>query len=96
MFLSFGKYRGWEVSEVPLSYLAWLYENLTGKPELIEAARTEIQRRVAGYEWEPERLDAERVKRVYRTLAMEFHPDHGGNGEMMKGINAFYAALTNT
>jgi len=36
----------------------------------------------------------ERVKRVYRTLAMEFHPDrNGGNGDAMKGINAFYEAI---
>lgn len=96
MFLNFGKYRGWHVSEVPLSYLAWIYESLDGKPELIEAARAEIRRRVSGYEPTPDTLDADRVRRVYRTLAMEFHPDHGGNGEMMKGINAFYAALINT
>jgi len=39
-------------------------------------------------------LSMERVKRVYRTLAMEFHPDrNGGNGEAMKGINAFYEAI---
>ena len=96
MFLNFGKYRGYEISELPLSYLAWLFENLGGRPDIQEAARAEIRRRVSGYEPTPDTLDADRVRRVYRTLAMEFHPDHGGNGEMMKGINAFYAALTNT
>ena len=94
MILNFGKFRGWHVDEVPLSYLAWLFESLTGKPELHEAARSEIRRRVSGYELKTEALSMERVKRVYRTLAMEFHPDrNGGNGDAMKGINAFYEAL---
>jgi len=67
---------------------------LTGKPELREAARVEIQRRVSGYELDTEPLSMERVKRIYRTLAMEFHPDrNGGNGDVMKGINLFYAEI---
>ena len=96
--MPFGKYRGFHVSEVPLSYLAWIFESLTGKPEIHEAARAEIRRRVSGYEavyeLDTKPLSMERVKRVYRTLAMEFHPDrNGGNGEAMKGINAFYEAI---
>lgn len=94
MFLTFGKYRGWAVSEIPFSYLAWLFENLIEKPELHEAARLEIQRRVSGYEPTPEPMNADRLRRVYRTLAMEFHPDRGGgNVDVMKGINLFYEAL---
>lgn len=94
MILNFGKFRGWHVEEVPLSYLAWILESLTGKPEIQEAALNEIRRRVSGYELNGEPLNMERVKRVYRTLAMEFHPDrNGGNGEAMKGINAFYEAI---
>ena len=92
--MSFGKFRGWHLEEVPLSYLAWIYETLDGKPELVEAARQEIQRRVSGYE--PERLDRDRVRRVYRTLAMEYHPDRGGDNGIMAGLNIFFAALTTT
>lgn len=91
MILRFGKYKGWHLDEVPLAYLAWLFESLAGKPEIHEAARAEIRRRVSGYEWEPEPVDLDRVKRIYRTLAMEYHPDKiGGNGDVMKGINIFY------
>ncbi|MFZ2399636.1 MAG: hypothetical protein WAW31_13350 [Smithella sp.] len=79
---------------MPLSYLAWLFESLTGKPEIRGAALDEIRRRVSGYELDTEPLSMERVKRVYRTLAMEFHPDrNGGNGDVMKGINAFYEQI---
>ena len=74
-----------------MSYLAWLFENLTEKPELHEAARAEIRRRVSGYE--PEHLDADRLRRVYRTLAIEHHPDHGGDNGIMTGINLFYESI---
>ena len=94
MILNFGKYRGRYLDEVPLSYLAWLFESLNGRPDIREAALGEIRRRVLGYELDAEPLSTERVKRVYRTLAMEFHPDrNGGNGDAMKGINAFYEAI---
>lgn len=93
MFLNFGKYRGHDLSEIPLSYLAWIFETLDGKPELIEAARQEIRRRVSGYEPDPEPLDAERLRRIYRTLAIEHHPDHGGDNGIMAGINLLYEAI---
>ena len=56
MILRFGKFKGWHVEEVPLSYLAWIFESLTGKPEIREAALDEIRRRVSGYELEAEPL----------------------------------------
>ena len=98
MILNFGKYRGLRVSEVPLAYLAWLFETVNGRPDIREAVLVEIRRRVsvyeAVYELDTKPLSMERVKRVYRTLAMEYHPDrNGGNGEAMKGINAFYEAI---
>ncbi len=94
MILSFGKFKGFHVSEVPLAYVAWLFESLNGRPDIREAVLTEIRRRVSVYELDTKPLSMERVKRVYRTLAMEFHTDrNGGNGEAMKGINAFYEAI---
>jgi len=98
LILNFGKYRGWHVEEVPLSYLAWIFESLIGRPDIRDAVLIEIRHRLsayeAAYELDAEPLSMERVKRVYRTLALEFHPDrNGGNGEAMKGINAFYEAI---
>lgn len=93
MVVKFGKYKGWPISEIPLSYLAWIFENLDGKPDLQEAARREIQRRVSGYEYD-EPFDRDVLRRLYRTLAMEHHPDKGGNGDIMKGINLFYEAMS--
>jgi hypothetical protein len=96
VFLNFGKYRGCHLSEIPLSYLAWIFETLEEKPELHEAARQEIRHRVCGYEPEPEYMNRERLRRVYRTLAIEHHPDHGGKNDVMTGINLFYEAISNT
>lgn len=96
MFMNFGKFKGCHLSEIPLSYLAWVYENLEEKPELHEAARQEIKRRISGYEPEPEPLSADHLRRVYRTLAVEHHPDHGGDNGVMTGINLFYDAIINT
>ena len=39
----------------------------------------------------PETL--EELKSMYRKLAMEHHPDRGGDGETMKAINSEYDAL---
>ena len=96
MFLNFGKYRVYDPSEIPLSYLAWIFETLEEKPELHQAARQEIRRRVCGYEPEADPLDRERLRRVYLILAIEHHPDHGGDNGVMAGINLFYDAISNT
>ncbi len=38
----------------------------------------------------------EEIKSAYRTLAFQFHPDHGGDVDMMKDLNNQYeAALRN-
>ena len=80
---------------MPLSYLAWLFENLGGRPDVREAARAEIERRVTwGHAWAPVPLDMDKVKRIYRELAFQFHPDHGGDTGVMQGINIFYKLIT--
>ena len=70
-----------------------IFENLAEKPELREAARQEIRRRVSDYEPQPD-FDRGRLQRVYRTLALEHHPDHGGDNDVMAGINLFYEAIS--
>ena len=92
MLMNFGKFKGWHLSEIPLSYLAWIFETLAEKQELHEAARQEIRRRISDYELEPD-LDKGRLQRVYRTLALTYHPDRGGDNGVMAGINLFYEAL---
>jgi len=35
------------------------------------------------------------AKRVFRKLAHEHHPDHGGNPKVMQALNELWAAVTN-
>ena len=96
MRITFGKYKGWPVDELPLSYLAWLYEADFIKDELSESVRREILERVGGGESMAGEIvaDKKHLQRIYRTLALEHHPDiAGGNGDIMAGINLFYEAL---
>lgn len=96
MILTFGKYRGWQIDELPFSYLAWLWETDFIKDELREAVRKEILCRVNDSEEMGGEVvaDKKHLQRIYRTLALTYHPDiTGGNGDIMTGINLIYEAL---
>jgi tryptophan synthase beta chain len=43
-----------------------------------------------------EDASGEEIKRAYHGMARQYHPDKGGNGDVMKGINIFYEAITIT
>lgn len=90
--MPFGKFSGLPLADIPTNYLSWLL-SLDLREPLKSGVWSEYRRRVDAQE-APAALDMDRVKRIYRTLAMEFHPDRqGGNGDVMKGINLFYEAL---
>ena len=94
--LTFGKYRNWYVCEVPLSYLAWLWESDFIKEDLRESVHWEIRQRVGdGASMGNEVVvDKKRLQQIYRSLARDHHPDHGGDNNVMAGINLFYEALS--
>jgi curved DNA-binding protein CbpA len=37
--------------------------------------------------------DEGKIRRVYRELALIYHPDRGGSNEAMQAINEFYERL---
>ena len=91
--MPFGKFSGLPLADVPTNYLSWLLSIDLREP-LKSAAWSEYRRRADAQEAPAAVLDMDRVKRIYRTLAMECHPDRqGGNVDIMKGINIFYEAL---
>lgn len=97
--MPFGKHRGRLLSDLPADYLAWL-ASIDLKPFLRAAVRDELSRR--GHRWhrggddDPEDI-RERypppvdwqavVGRARRELALVHHPDRGGDGAVMTGIN---------
>jgi hypothetical protein len=87
--LTFGKYEGWSVRDVPEDYLQWL---LSSSEDTATMCREEIARREA--EEEATMGMMERIiKAGYRDLAKKYHPDAGGDNEQMKELNASYDAL---
>ena len=89
MALKFGKYAGCDLRELPTAYLEFLLQEQERSGKEI-AAELE-QRRLAE---EADESWAERIVSTgYRTLAKEYHPDTGGDGEAMKELNAAVAKL---
>jgi len=83
--MPFGKHRGRPLSAVPLGYLGWLMEEGDLMPDFRAVIRTEIQRRIGSI---PDTV------KIYRTLAMKYHPDHGGSNEAFRAIKDFHDAIT--
>ena len=100
MRIHFGKFKGHDLAELPESYLDWLATIELREP-LKSGVEREARRRDNPAEFHERAdvgtLDTGKVKKVYRALAFQYHPDKiGGNGDVMKGVNLFYEALTNS
>jgi hypothetical protein len=95
--MPWGKYRGYALYEIPISYLAWILERSGADSALQEAVASELLRRLAPRS-APQRdvliaLIGGVVDQWFRKAAMRHHPDRGGNGEAMAAINQVYTEL---
>jgi hypothetical protein len=96
--LPFGKYRGEDIEDVPLSYLAWLLEETRLTPDLRAAILEEVARRLglevprqeppqaAIVPAELRRWAAEIVESGFRQAARRHHPDLGGSEHAMRAL----------
>lgn len=87
--LRFGKYKGYDLSEVPDDYLRWL---ISTQEKRLDEYRHELDRRNAMRDaklsW------AERIVQAgYRSLAMQYHPDRGGSNELMREVISAHETL---
>lgn len=96
--MPFGKYQGTPISDLPDGYLEWLYGLDNLKTRLQEAVNFEYSRRFILPHISP--LNPSGIDLVnqiidigYRSLAKELHPDHGGDADAMKSLNAAIAWL---
>jgi len=92
--MPFGKYRGEEIQDLPDNYLYWLMTiDLHGGLKV--AVERELDRRENpdGFVYNPELSDELHpfvesiIESGYRSLAMNHHPDCGGNTEDMQLLN---------
>jgi hypothetical protein len=98
--MPFGKYRGYLLADVPLSYLRWCLRELQDlDPDLRREMRRVVQSRTRP-EPEPQPAPAGPpatwdmvLRNWYREMSLRFHPDRGGNVVAMQTINLAYERL---
>jgi hypothetical protein len=92
--MPWGKHRGKPLSEVPISYLAWVLESCTPTRTLQQAIAVEVARRLDLPRLElpsPVPIALRRtarkiVKAGFRAAAIKAHPDQGGTHEAMRQV----------
>jgi hypothetical protein len=89
MKLKFGKYKDWELRDVPRDYLEWY---ISSQNETVREFKAELERRDTA-----EEASLSFIERIvttgYRELAKKNHPDLGGDTDAMKQVNAAAEAL---
>ena len=95
MKMPFGKFKSYDLAELPDNYLEWLWFEIDLREPLKSAVHREYSARENGFSVTETSgtLDADKVKKIYRNLARQYHPDHGGDNGIMTGINLFYEAI---
>lgn len=93
--MPFGKYRGEQLDELPLSYLAWLIDECELRDgDLRDALWQEWRRRTSPPAPSPRRscpvpkMAEELIGAGLRTLARRYHPDAGGTHDQMIAVSA--------
>jgi hypothetical protein len=93
MELNFGKFKGYEIEDVPTSYLAFLLDadfvNDEIKAECVEV----INYRYSEFELSRKSIDKSIIDNVFKRLVMKHHPDKGGNHQAMVALNEFREIL---
>jgi hypothetical protein len=114
--MQYGKFRGWEMKDIPRSYLIWLCKekeddltkfqkecglepwwsmSMKARDEKIKRLEQEIVRlkdELSGVEIGRE-VRAEVLDRWYREATLRYHPDRGGQTEIMKAVNDIHDRL---
>jgi len=93
MRMPFGKFKGVLVADLPDDYLEWLINVVEMREPLKTVVKEEHDRRFAAsataeLPTEVRTMAAEIVSAGYRKLALQHHPDHGGQTRTMQLINA--------
>jgi Putative quorum-sensing-regulated virulence factor len=89
MILSFGKYEGEDIRDVPREYLEWLADQARRNSKAYDA---ELERRDLLEQSNCSMVD--RIVQVgFRELAKQLHPDQGGNSKDFIDLRAAHERL---
>ena len=89
MNLTFGKYKGWELSQVPDDYIEYM---ISSNEKSLRMFKDEKERRITQAEAKMPMMER-LIQAGYRQLATQNHPDKGGNTRTMQEINAAHERL---
>jgi len=89
----FGKYKGHQISDIPTTYLVYSLEEFSLPDELEGSIKEELSERLCLSV--NDNYSNTHVKSVYRMMSKKYHPDYGGDDNVMAAINEFYAHLIN-
>jgi hypothetical protein len=94
MIMTFGRYKGRLVENIPPGYLLWCLDNVANlSPTLRDAMQEVLGIRVALPTTVIDTDMKELVKQCFRRAALRHHPDHGGSHERMLAVNEFYGDI---
>lgn len=105
MRMTFGMYRGIDLTDVPDDYLVWVLSNVETLDSILrDAIRARLGLTPTSSPGGPVATDVRRlaetvrdaIRVVYRETAARFHPDHGGTNEAMIAVNHMYERLDET
>lgn len=94
--MPFGRYKGVLIADLDDGYLTWLHDHVDLREPLKSAIQAEYALRFSSHhksgkarplDAEMRQMATEIVSAGYRKLAMEHHPDHGGETRTMQLVN---------
>lgn len=96
MQMPWGKFRGQDLAQIPLDYIVWALEHAASvEPRLRTALVDEVGKRLGLVRPSPPRTErptnegtvAAVFDRWFRAAVMRFHPDRGGDPQLMAALN---------
>lgn len=86
----FGKYKGYDLAELPTSYLAYALEKFELPAELELDLKALLAIRL---NYKSATLTPELITGTFKDLCMKYHPDKGGSNEAFIAITEFKERL---
>ena len=88
----FGKYKGCELDDLPTNYITYALEQFDMPDELTFDLKVILALRL-GLTSAHNNPNYSAIKKVWKIMALKYHPDKGGSNEQFQAINDFYQTI---